>query len=264
MYLTVDGARTYVADGHRPREAARPNLIFIHGAGLDHTYWLFYTRYYAHSTHNVLAVDLPAHGRSEGASLASVEAMAGWITALMDELALGQAVIVGHSMGALVALHLAGFASSRVSRVALLGFAYPMAVGEALLAAAKANDPAAFAMMTTWSHSYQSQLGGNPQAGVYIMNTMRRILEGCAPDVLYNDLNASHTYSAGHDAARAIEAPVTIISGASDRMAPPRAVTEIAELINGVRIETISNCGHIPMSEQPEQTHRALVAAIRG
>ena len=43
-----------------------PTLMFVHGAANDHSVWALQSRYFAHHGFNVLAVDLPAHGRSAG------------------------------------------------------------------------------------------------------------------------------------------------------------------------------------------------------
>jgi len=84
MNLLVDSHDVYAYTGAQDFDAARNPLIFIHGGGLDHTVWLLQSRYFAHHGHGVMAVDLPAHGRSGGAPLVSIEDMADWIVRLMD------------------------------------------------------------------------------------------------------------------------------------------------------------------------------------
>src|SRR5437868_8841070 len=98
-------------------DAALPTIVFIHGAQNDHSVWALQTRYFAHHGFGVLAVDLPGHGRSKGAPLTSVEAMADWLLALLDTAGAGQAMLVGHSMGSLIALEAAHRAPQRVSRI---------------------------------------------------------------------------------------------------------------------------------------------------
>ena len=76
----------------------------------------------------MLAVDLPGHGRSGGAPLASIEDLADWIVASLDAAQVGGAALVGHSMGSLAALECAARHPQRISRIALLGTAFPMRV----------------------------------------------------------------------------------------------------------------------------------------
>src|SRR5215470_18407323 len=123
MILTIDGAATFAATGGRPFDAADPAVLLLHGAGMDHTVWALQTRYFAHHGRSVLALDLPGHGRSSGALLQSIAAMASWIIQVLDEGRVQAAALVGHSMGALIALEVAAAAPKRVRSLALLGVA---------------------------------------------------------------------------------------------------------------------------------------------
>ena len=60
------GARLRVHRVARPFDAAQPTVVFVHGAANDHSVWALQSRYFAHHGCNVLAVDLPGHGRSAG------------------------------------------------------------------------------------------------------------------------------------------------------------------------------------------------------
>ena len=104
MLLSVAGAQVYAYTGARRLIDERPAVVFVHGAANDHSVWAWQSRYFAHHGFNVLAVDLPGHGRSGGAALAAVEAIADWILALLDAADIEQAALVGHSLGALAAL----------------------------------------------------------------------------------------------------------------------------------------------------------------
>ena len=142
--------------------------MFVHGAANDHSVWALQSRYFAHHGWNVLAVDLPGHGRSGGAALASVEAIADWLPALLDAAGAERAALVGHSLGALAALACAARHPARVTKIALLGPAVPMPVTDLLLAAAKADDHAAFELINGWSCSPGKQLGGNTVPGMWL------------------------------------------------------------------------------------------------
>ena len=80
-------------------------------------------------------------------------------------------------MGALVTLEAAYRAEDIISRLVLLGAAAPMPVAEPLLNAAKENDHSAVDMIMLYAHAYASQLGGNPVAGINILNSNMRLLE---------------------------------------------------------------------------------------
>ncbi|MDB5745253.1 MAG: alpha/beta hydrolase, partial [Massilia sp.] len=120
MILDIHGKAAYCYSGGKPFDAALPTVVFIHGAQNDHSVWALQSRWFAHHGFGVLAVDLPGHGRSAGPALASVEAMAGWLLAVFDAAGVTRAMLVGHSMGSLIALEASYRAPERVRALALL------------------------------------------------------------------------------------------------------------------------------------------------
>ncbi len=157
MNLELNGQHAYAYTGGKAFDPALPTAVFIHGAQNDHSVWGLQSRYFAHHGFSVLAVDLPGHGRSGGAALDKVEHMADWLTALMDAVAVRKAVLIGHSMGSLIALEAAVRKPAAVAGVALVGTAYPMKVSPALLDTARDHEPVAIEMVNQWSHSSIAQ-----------------------------------------------------------------------------------------------------------
>lgn len=262
MYFEVDGHRTFAAGRLTPCTSALPPVVLVHGASMDHSVWVYHTRYFMHVGRAVVAPDLPGHGRSAGTPIASIEGMAAWLLRLCDALGLEEIALAGHSMGALAALEAAGLAPARVSRLALLGGAFPMPVSDLLLNAAQANSADARDMMMIWGHGANAQLGANPVSGIHIVNYATRLLEASQPGLLHTDLKACNDYAHGAEAAAAVRARTTLICGVEDRMTPVPAARQLAGQIAGATVATIAGSGHIMMSEQPEQTHRLLVAAL--
>src|SRR5438552_3343674 len=84
MQLSVNGADIFVATGGRPFDPSLPTVVMLHGAGFDHSTWALHSRWFAHHGYSVLAPDLPAHGRSSGAPLPTIAAMADWTADLLD------------------------------------------------------------------------------------------------------------------------------------------------------------------------------------
>ena len=222
MQLNVDGEDIYAYTGSRAFIAAQPSLLFVHGAAHDHSVWALQSRYFAHHGYNVLAVDLPGHGRSTGAPLSSVEAIAQWLPRVLDAAGATAATLIGHSMGALVVLDCAARCPDRVGRIALLGPAVPMPVSDVLLTAAKADDHVAFELINGWSHSAGKQLGGNQAPGMWMTGAAMRLMERSRPGALYADLNACRGYVDGLRAAAQVRCPALVILGARDIMAPPK------------------------------------------
>jgi pimeloyl-ACP methyl ester carboxylesterase len=259
MEFVVAGERCYAYTGGRRFDPALPVVVFIHGAANDHGVWALQSRYLAWHGRAVLAVDLPGHGRSAGAPLPSVEALADWTAALLDAAGVGSAVLVGHSLGALVALHAAAQHPGRVRGIALLGPAVPMAVSDALLDLAAVDDPHARELIVGWSYSAAAQLGGSPVPGMWLAGNARRLMQRMRPGVLSTDLLACHRYADGLAAAAQVRCPALLILGSRDIMAPPRNAQALAAALPQQHTVTLPGCGHALMAEEPEAVRKALV-----
>jgi len=265
MEQQQDGSRGFAATGGGDFAAGRPTIVFVHGAGLDHTVWALQTRYFANRGYNVLAVDLPGHGRSEGPTLGTIGEMADWLNAFLKPLQCGSTALIGHSMGALVALDMCARNRDAVQALALLGVCAPMRVGKPLLDAARDDVPAAIAMMTVWSHSKGAQIGGNPTPGLWMTGAATRLLAGAGAGILFADLSACHAYGDGLDRAAQLACPALVLSGARDRMTPPRQAEALINALPDVKAKVIGDCGHMMMAEQPDQVldHLADFVAAR-
>ncbi len=205
MQLAVDGRKVYAATGGRPFDRALPATVFLHGAGCDHTVWQLPARWFAWHGASVLAVDLPGHGRSEGPPLTSIAELGGWVGRLLDAAGLDTAALVGHSMGAAIALDAAAALGPRIVRVALLGTAASIPVHKDLLAAAREEPQRAYEMMTAWAHGVDAKLGGHPVPGLWMTGGTLALFARNAPGVLHTDLAACAAWQSGAESARRVQ-----------------------------------------------------------
>ena len=258
MNLVVGGRRVYAYTGTRELVPGAPTVVFVHGAANDHSVWALQSRYFAYHGRNVLALDLPGHGASEGDPHESVEAIADWLPAFLDAAGIGKAALVGHSLGSLAVLEAAARHPARVERVALLGPAVPMAVSEALLTAARDDPQRAYEMIVGWSHAPARQLGGNPVPGWWMTGMAMRLLERSRPGVLHTDLVACNGHATGLEAARRVRCPALAIVGTRDLMAPPRAAQALLEALEAPHLVTLEGAGHALMAERPDDVLDAL------
>lgn len=251
MRLTVGGAQIYAYSGGKTFDAALPCVAFVHGAQHDHSVWHLQSRYFAHHGYAVLAMDLPGHGRSGGAPLESIEAVAAWVFDVLDAAGVERSALVGHSMGSLVVLEAAATRPERIHRLALLGTASPMTVSKALLNAARDNEPRAMAMINAWSHSPRGLMGGTGAPGSWIFAANARLMSRAAPGVLFTDLSACNAYRCATASAAAVRCPALVIAAEHDQMTPARAARPLVEALGDVCLVELPETGHNMTAEQP-------------
>jgi pimeloyl-ACP methyl ester carboxylesterase len=256
MDLVAGRKKAFAYTAAHALDARKETIVFVHGAGLDHSWFGLQSRYFGYHGRNVLALDLPGHGRSEGTPIPTIAGMADWIFSVLDTQEIASASIVGHSMGALVALEAANRRPERVERIACIGVAYPMKVSEAFLEAARNNEQTAFDMETIWGHAAQVPLGGNPNPGMWMYGDTLARLARLAPGVLYSDLKACNDYSCDFAGVRC---PVLLVLGKRDVMTPPRAAASLVQKLSNAKTELVELSGHSLMAEAPDATLDALV-----
>lgn len=292
MNLTLEGNAVHAL--LQSPQPGRPTLLCIHGGGLDHRVWLAPLQRLAVHGFGFIAPDLPGHGASGGAPLADVPSMARWVTRLIDVLrpdvprpdvphpmvadnatrpAAGSEslLLVGQSMGAMVALHAAGEdgrrvatgASPRIAGIALLATAFPLAVSAALLEATASDEPGAQVMVNTWSHAIPRPGEGEiPPAQAVAMAANLACMQSQRSGTLRTDLQACNDYADGLTSAAQLRSPALLLLGDKDRMTPPHNAQALAAALQaqaGTRIVTLPGTGHNMMGEAPDAVAAALM-----
>jgi pimeloyl-ACP methyl ester carboxylesterase len=261
MQVELNGLPVFIDTGGRDYFSGLPTLVFIHGAQHDHFVWKSLVTRLAGPERNVLAPDLPGHGRSGGAPLPSIEAMADWLVVLLTKVGAGgtaQFALIGHSMGSLVALEAAARLSGRVSQLVMIGTAIPMPVASALLDAARDDEPKAMALINRWSHSpraFQGAVGGH---GLWLPAINLRIMERQPTGTLFNDLSACNAYRNGMETTGRLDCPVTLVAGTADRMTPVKSARKLAATLPDAILVEIAGAGHALMAEAPEAVAKVI------
>ena len=255
MDLRIEGKKAFAYAAAHELDPGKRTIVFVHGAGLDHSWFGLQSRYFGYHGWNVLALDLPGHGRSAGPPIPSIGGMADWLLRVLKEKNIPKAGIVGHSMGSLVAIEFAARHPQAAERIALISAAHPMKVSDAFLDAAKRNDYSAFDMHTIWGHAAQVPLGGNPNPGMWMYGDTQARLERLAPGVLHNDLKACNDYVFSGP----VTCPALFVLGKRDVMTPPKSALRLAEAIPHSTTVIVNFSGHSLMAEAPDATLDALI-----
>jgi pimeloyl-ACP methyl ester carboxylesterase len=264
MEIVVDGQKIFAATGGKTFDPAKPAIVLIHGAGMDHTVWVLQTRWLAHHGLNVLAIDLPGHGRSQGTAYATVGDYADWLARFLDAAKLKQAALAGHSLGALIALEAAARMPERISRLMLLGAALKMPVHPDMLASAQAGTDEVIRCMTSWSFARPHHFGTHQMPGMWLLGQAHHLIQRSKPGVIFAGLTACNDYQGAPDAAEKIACPTLLILGDSDLMTPLKGGRQLAELIKDARVTVLPGCGHMMTTEAPDATLEAMGKNLPG
>jgi pimeloyl-ACP methyl ester carboxylesterase len=262
MKLSVDGHAVFATTGGSHFDPGKPAVIFLHGAGFDRTVWRLQTRWFAHHGRSVLAVDFPGHGWSEGTALDSIAAMADWTAKLIDDAGVKQAALVGHSMGALVALDCAARHGGKVRALGLCGVATEMPVHPEMLESARANTLKVQELMTFWGIGNALHMGGMTSPGLWLRRESLAVLSGNRPNVLLTDLAACNAYTDALARAPEVKCPAVLVLGDGDLMTPLAKGKALAAAIKGALGVVIPNSGHFMMIERPDETLDALKSYV--
>lgn len=250
IILEVSGNPVAIhADGDWDEPSATA-VVMIHGAGMDHTAWRYLTRYMAARGFSALAVDLPGHGQSGGIPLDTIQEMASWLSALLAKLPQQQFVLMGQSMGSLIAMECASREPESVVGLILLGTTTKMEVHPELLDAAAAGDHHAVDLMSGWMHTGHHRMGGHPNAGLWVSGSVAKTLERHLDGALGTDLAACNRYEP-LTVASLVEQPVLIVQGVEDKMTPMKAAQALCRDLPDGKIVGLESAGHMAVLENP-------------
>jgi pimeloyl-ACP methyl ester carboxylesterase len=107
-----------------------PPLLLVHGWCCDHTYFAPQIEYFVDRGHRVVAVDLRGHGRSDKPQQEySMQAFADDLAWLCGKLGLSEPMVIGHSMGGIVAFDLACRYPEAICAIVMLDAAVVLPAG---------------------------------------------------------------------------------------------------------------------------------------
>ena len=216
----------------------------MHGSGLTHIVWSLHEQFYASLGFNVLSVDLPGHGSSDGPALKSIQEISDWVKLLIEKIKISKIIIIGHSQGCLVGIDFASRYPDLISNLVLVAGSYKLPVNQDLIDLAEAGDEKAILLMMKWGYEgSKAFIGGNPVKK--IINSTREIRE-----ILAVDLNACNNYKDGKESLEKINCPTLCIFGDLDKMVPLEVGNKMANMIKNSEKRIIKDCGHMIIFEK--------------
>ena len=224
-------------------------VVLIHGAGGRGNQWPHQLRRLP--ARRVFALDLPGHGRSGGIPQPRIEGYANELLACIELMDLKRPTLVGHSMGAAIALTAAMLAPEAVEELVLIAAASSFPANPVLLE--KLGVPAwqeqAVKMIVTWSFAKKT---GNRLRQIYSADLMAN-----APGVLLADFRACTQFEIDKQ-LKGISRPTLVLSGEEDLMVPHARSRRLAEKLMRASYKSIPGCGHMLHLEDPPAVANAI------
>jgi len=245
-YITVAGERTFYAL-YQGDVRGKRNLVLVHGAGGSHLDWPAPLRRLGGA--NVYALDLPGHGRSEGAGRSSIAAYRDFLLAFLDALSLERAIVVGHSMGGAIALDFALRYPDRLAGLILVGTGARLRVLPAILSGLLTDFEATVDLVLDYAFG--------PGASEQLKRLGRQRLLRTPPQVLHGDYAACDAFDVMERLGE-IRCPTLVIGGTADRLTPPKYSVYLRDHIPGAELVLVDRAGHMVMLEKPEVVSRAV------
>ena len=244
MIFQIENKNIHASDAGQGIDIKKRTLVFLHGSGLSHIVWSLTEQFFLNKNFNVLSLDLPGHGNSDGPCLDSIEKIAEWLEDVFKKLDLNDLILVGHSQGCLEILEYAHKYKNRLKKLVFVGGSNKMPVHPNLIELAQNGDSDAVKLMMKWGYEGSKKfIGGNPVEK--IIQSPRDISE-----ILAIDLNACNNYSNGSEAAKVIDLPSMLIFGELDKMVNLETGIKFSNLIKNSTTHVIKGCGHMIMIEK--------------
>ena len=242
-------------------EGEGPTVVCVHGLGGTSNTWTPLMP--ALARHRVVRVDLPGSGRSQRAEGAlSIGRYVETMLEICTRLDISRAHWLGHSMGTIVCQHIAASHPKRVASMALFGplIAPPDAARAAMTARAAKARSGAEAMQEITEALLMAALSADtrqrqPLAVAFVRESLMR-QEGEA-----YARSCEALANAPAAAVETIEAPMLLVTGDEDGVAPPQAVRGMAEKLHrarNTRVVVLPKCGHWTPVERAADCEREL------
>lgn len=220
-------------------------LLLIHGAGGAHANWLALIKQL--QPRRCIAIDLSGHGLSSGDGCDTVEAYVKVAQNLTSSfLPNTKVVLVGHSMGGLIATC---FASRNPNLVAAL-----------VLVSSGFSPPSPPPSQVPSKEEICRMLYSKEE--LIQECTKQRLFLLDRPEVLLKDLQASARFDYSKYKLNE-NLPKFVLTGEKDRRITLEAAQMAAKFLN-VTLEIVPDCGHMPMIEKPKQTSEAIRRFLDG
>ena len=238
-----------------------PTVLMLHGIGGGHLAFAPQVESFASSGYRAVAWDMPGYGHSAPIEPYTFKGLAESCIALIDGLKCEHVVLVGHSMGGMVAQEVVARRPERVSRLVLCGtspaFGKPDGEWQRAFVAERTAPLQAGKTMAELAEVLVPQMIG-PGALPEGVRLAQHCMGLVNPSTYRRALEALVTFDRRADLPH-IHVPTLLLAGEHDRNAPSAVMRKMAQAIAGSTFLELPGVGHLQNLEAPEAFDAAVL-----
>jgi 3-oxoadipate enol-lactonase len=240
-------------------------IVMLHGVGGGKEIWTPQLNAFAGAGYRAVAWDMPGYGETPAIEPYEMAGLARALERVLDAVEASKTVLLGHSMGGMVAQEALTVFPGKVSALILSctspAFGKPDGAWQnEFLRQRLAPLDAGETMAELAPRLVADMVGVNPEsAGVGLaIEVMSRV-----PGETYRKALAAIAGFDRRGALGSIRVPVLALAGEHDRTAPPALMKKMAEKIPGADYVLLSGCGHLANVERPTAFNEAVLTWLR-
>jgi len=232
-----------------PLQGNRPTLILVHGSGQDKGFWTHQMEAFEQVA-NVVALDLPGRGASQGPGMTSMAAYSQEVAGFIERIEAPIPIPCGLSIGGGIVLQMLLDHPGRFTGGILVNTGARLRVKQDI-----------FDLINTNFSEYVENfcvLALSPQSNLEKMKPQIMSFTQAGPEVTYGDFSACNQFDV-MDRLAEIHAPVLVLTATDDYLTPPKYGQFMADNVPNARLANIENAGHMAPFEKPAEVNRAVV-----
>ena len=235
-------------------------LVFLHGVGGGHHAWEHQMPHFGGLGYPSHAWDQPGYGHSAIVEPYDLEHVTASLARLLESLGNEPVVLIGHSMGGLIAQEAYVRYPQRVKALALCFTSPAFASGDSEFTkqfiAARIGPLDRGRTMAEIAAQLAPTMGTN-------WKLAQQIMSGVPPDTYRKAVHLLTTFDRRKELA-AIKVPTLVVAGSEDKTAPAAVMEKMAGKIPGAEYVLLQGCGHLGPMDQPKEFNDALHSFLIG
>ena len=235
--------------GEWPLDPEKETLVFIHGAGGHGYFWQAQIEALSDRL-NIVALDLPGHGRSDDSGKDTIAEYAQAVNKFLVAIEAPKPVPCGFSLGGAIAQQLLMDYPQSCPAGILIGTGIQMKVGSNIFETIEKDFDGFVNMLCKLAASRKT----DPDKII----SFRQTLSNGNPQVVSDDFRACDRFEAGTE-LDSIEMPVLIITAEDDILTPAKYGDVLEERIAEAHRVHVMDAGHLMVLEKPEEINRAII-----